>query len=307
MNKKIIPVTLSAMLSALCFFGAMLFALSFPAQAQQAGKVYRIGFLTTGSPNRTFKLWMAAFRQGLKKLGYVEGKNVVIEERYAKGRKERLSALASELIRLKVDVFVVHSSAPAWAVERAAKKAGRTIPIVFAVSGAPVEEGLVASLARPGGNITGLSDSHFDVGPKRLELLKEIAPSVSRIAVMWNPNVRSNQIKLRALQAVPPALGLTLVPLKFGSREDLDLGEIFEPGAEQFEVLGDVVDDQHDRRFGGPCVFVVYRAHGSAPSRVRVTSTIRASTRRNSPGGSLFSDRTRSSSTRRRSAGRSKS
>ncbi len=201
----------------------MLLALSFPAQAQQAGKVYRIGFLTMGSPNRTFKLRMAAFRQGLIKLGYVEGNNVVIEERYAKGRKERLPALASELIRLKVDVFVVHSSAPAWAVERAAKKAGRTIPIVFAVSGAPVEEGLVASLARPGGNITGLSDSHFDVGPKRLELLKEIAPSASRIAVLWNPNARANLFKLKALQAVAPALGLTLVPLKFGSREDLDL------------------------------------------------------------------------------------
>lgn len=127
-----------------------LLAAPLPTEAQQAGKVYRIGFLTTGSPNRTFKLWMAAFRQGLIKLGYVEGKNVVIEERYAKGRKEHLPALASELIRLKVDVFVVHASAPAWAVERAAKKAGRTIPIVFAVSGAPVEEGLVASLARAG-------------------------------------------------------------------------------------------------------------------------------------------------------------
>ncbi len=119
MNRKIIPVTLSAMLSALCFFSAMLFALGLPAQAQQAGKVYRIGFLTTGSPNRTFKLRMAAFRQGLIKLGYVEGKNVVIEERYAKGRKERLPALASELVRLKVDVFVVHGGRPARAVERA--------------------------------------------------------------------------------------------------------------------------------------------------------------------------------------------
>ncbi len=220
------------------------------AEAQLAGKVYRIGFLTTGSPNRTFKLWMAAFRQGLKKLGYVEGKNVIIEERYAKGRKERLSALASELIRLKVDVFVVHASAPAWAVERAAKKAGRTIPIVFAVSGAPVEEGLVASLARPGGNITGLSDSHFDVGPKRLELLKEIAPSASRIAVLWNPNARANLFKLKALQAVAPALGLTLVPLKFGSREDLDLAfaAMSKERLDALYVMGHALLSSHIRR-----------------------------------------------------------
>jgi putative ABC transport system substrate-binding protein len=212
--KKIIAVFALAL--------AVLVAAS-PVHAQQKEKVWRIGFLTTGSPVRTFKIRMAAFREGLKKLGYVEGKNVIIEERYAKGRKKRLLALASELIRLKVDIFVTHSSAPAWAVERALKKAGRTIPIVFAVSGAPVEEGLVASLARPGGNITGLSDSHSDLGPKRLEFLKEIVPSARRIAVLWNPNARSNLVKLKALQALAPGLDLTIVPLKFGNREDLDL------------------------------------------------------------------------------------
>ena len=227
-----------------------LLAAPLPAEAQQAGKVYRVGFLTTGSPNRTFKLRMAAFRQGLIKLGYVEGENVVIEERYAKGRKERLPALASELIRLKVDVFVVHSSAPAWAVERAAKRAGRTIPIVFAVSGAPVEEGLVASLARPGGNITGLSDSHSDLGPKRLEFLKEIVPWASRIAVLWNPNARSNHIKLKALQAVAPALGLTLVPLKFGSREDLDraFAVMSKERPDALNVLGHALLATHRKR-----------------------------------------------------------
>ena len=204
---------------ALC---AMLFALSFPVQAQKAGKVYRIGFLTTGSPNRTFKLRMAAFRRGLIKLGYVEGKNVVIEERYAKGRKERLPALASELIRLKVDVFVVHSSAPAWAVERAAKKAGRTIPIVFAVSGAPVEEGLVASLARPGGDITGLSDSHSDLVPKRLELFKKVVPSASRVAVLFSPARRLGASQFKALQAVAPSMGVTLLPVAFSKPDDLD-------------------------------------------------------------------------------------
>ncbi len=228
----------------------MLFALSFPAQAQQAGKVYRIGFLTMGSPNRTFKLRMAAFRQGLIKLGYVEGKTIVIEERYAKGRKERLTALASELVRLKVDVFVVHGGRPARAVERAEKKSGRTIPIVFAVSAAPVREGLVASLARPGGNITGLSDFHSDLGPKRLEFLKEITPSISRIAVLWNPNVRTNQFKLKALQAVAPALGLTLVPLKFGNREDLDraFASMEKERPDALNALGHALLATHRRR-----------------------------------------------------------
>jgi len=218
----------------------------------QKGRVYRIGFLTTGSPV-PFKPRMAVFREGLKKLGYVEGKNVVIEERYAKGKKKRLPALASELIRLKVDVFVVHASSPAWAVERAAKKAGRTIPIVFAVSGAPVEEGLVASLARPGGNITGLSDSQFDLGSKRLELLKEFAPSARRIVVLWNPNARANLFKLKALQAVAPALGLTLVPLEFGSREDLDraFAVMIKDRPDALYPMGHALLATHRRRIAG--------------------------------------------------------
>jgi putative ABC transport system substrate-binding protein len=165
---------------------------------------------------------MAVFREGLKKLAYVEGKNFVIEERYAKGKKKRLPALASELIRLKVDVFVVHASSPAWAVERAAKKAGRTIPIVFAVSGAPVEEGLVASLARPGGNITGLSDSQFDLGSKRVELLKEVAPSATRIAVIWRSKAVTHQAQWELLQAAAPKMGVTLLSLGVSSSGDID-------------------------------------------------------------------------------------
>ncbi len=144
------------------------------AEAQQAGKVYRIGFLARGSVEG-FKLRLATFRQGLQELEYLEGKNIVIEERYAEGRRKRLPALAEELVRFKVDVIVVHGGAAA----RAANQAGRTIPVVFAVQADPVGTGLVASLARPGGNITGLSDFHSDLIPKRLELLQEVVPSAS--------------------------------------------------------------------------------------------------------------------------------
>jgi len=125
MNKKIIPVTLSAMLSALCFFGAMLFALSFPAQAQQAGKVYRVGYLFGGIAARDKSL-LAAFHQGLQELGYLEGKNIVIEQRY--GKRHQRPALAAELVRLKVDIIVTGGGGA-----RAAKRATSTIPIVISL------------------------------------------------------------------------------------------------------------------------------------------------------------------------------
>ena len=191
-----------------------------PAAAQQAGKVYRIGFLTGASPVKTFKARMAAFRQGLRELGYVEGKNIVIEERYGKGRDERMPELAAELVRFKADVIVTHGGRWARLADRVAKKAGRTIPMVFAVDANPVGRGIVASLARPGGNITGLSDSHTDLVPKRLEFLKQVVPSASRVAVLWDP--RRGALQLKALQAVAPALGVTLLPIKFANSEDVE-------------------------------------------------------------------------------------
>jgi len=193
-----------------------------PAEAQQPGKVYRIGFLTPGSPVRGFKRWLAAFRQGLKKLGYVEGKNILIQERYASGRREKLPELAAELVRLKPDVIVTHGGSTARVADQAAKEAGRAIPIVFAVSADPIGDGAVASLARPGGNITGLSDSHSDLLAKRLEFLKEVVPSVSRIAVLWNPAAPVIVRQLKALQAEAPALGVTLIPVEFKGGDDLD-------------------------------------------------------------------------------------
>jgi putative ABC transport system substrate-binding protein len=152
-------------------------------EAQQPGKVPRVGFLgprsrSDGTP------YLDAFLQGLRELGWVEGQNIAIEYRFAEGRLDRLAALAAELVRLKVDVILAASTPPAVA----AKSATSTIPIVMATSADPVELGLVASLARPGGNVTGLSFSvALDVVGKELELLKETVPKVRRVAVLWNP------------------------------------------------------------------------------------------------------------------------
>lgn len=159
--------------------GALLLAYSFPAQAQQPGKVYRIGwlrFLPTPPADPTH----VGFGQGLRELGYVEGKNIVIEWRYAEGKLDRQSELAAELVRLKVDVIVSAGPPPT----RAAREATATIPIVMAMDTDPVGNGFVASLARPGGNITGLSTLLPEIGGKRLELLKEIIPKLSRVAVL---------------------------------------------------------------------------------------------------------------------------
>src|SRR5712692_5133480 len=158
-----------------------LLAAPLAAEAQQAGKVPRIGFLAL---NRAANPHLPeAFRQGLRDLGYVEGRNVVIEYRDAEGNLERLPALAAELVALKVDVIVVGGRLHALA----AKQATRTLPIVFAAVADPVGSGLVTSLARPGGNVTGLSNLAPDLVGKCLELLKEAVPGVSRVAVLWQP------------------------------------------------------------------------------------------------------------------------
>src|SRR3989475_10261793 len=151
------------------------------ADAQQAGKVARIGVLAQGSSTSVAHI-LEAFRQGLRDLGYVEGQNIVIEYRYAEGKAERLPDLAAGVLRLKVDVIVAGGTlAPL-----AAKHATRTIPIVLAAAGDPVGTGLVMSLAKPGGNVTGLSNLSADLTAKRLQLLKEVVPGVSRVAVLWN-------------------------------------------------------------------------------------------------------------------------
>ena len=160
---------------ALC---AMLFALCPSTEAQQPTKIPRIGYLGFGSPS-TIPARIEAFRQGLRELGYVEGKNIFIEWRHAEGNADRLPSLAAELLRIKVDVIVTNGPYST----RAAKKATLTIPIVMASVGDPVGDGIVASLARPGGNITGLSSLGPELSGKRLEILKEVVPKASRVAV----------------------------------------------------------------------------------------------------------------------------
>ena len=165
-------------------FCAMLCALSFPADAQQPKKVSRIGYLSNNDP-ATESTRAEVFQAGLRELGYVQGQNITIEYRYAERKSDRLRELAAELVRLKIDIIVV---AGGTGQIRAAKNATKTIPIVMTGLGAdPVETGLIESLARPGGNITGITNLGRELGGKRLELLKEAVPKVTRVAVLYHP------------------------------------------------------------------------------------------------------------------------
>ena len=198
---------------------ASLLAAPLAAGAQQAGKRYRIGFLGLASPSDPrIQRWLAAFRDGLAELGYVEGRNIAIESRWAGGKYERLPDLAAELVSLKTDVIVT-AAVPAI---RAAKEATSTIPIIMAVVVDPVATGLVASLARPGGNITSLSIMTPDLVGKQLEMLREIAPKASRVAVLWNPANQGNPVQLRASELAARTLGLRLQPLEARSPHEID-------------------------------------------------------------------------------------
>ncbi|HSE87322.1 MAG TPA: ABC transporter substrate-binding protein [Candidatus Binatia bacterium] len=197
---------------------AMLFALCLPVEAQQPKKVPRIGFLG-GASASSYAVRINAFRQGLNQLGYIEGKNIVIEYRYAEGKLDRLPALAKELVGLKPDVIV---AAPTPSV-LAAKKASAMIPIVFVSVGDPVGSGLVASLARPGGNITGLTVLVPELSGKRLELLKEAIPNVIRVAALWNPANPAQELVWKEIQAAAQELRLQLQSLEVRSANDFDI------------------------------------------------------------------------------------
>ena len=186
-------------------------------KARQAGKVARIGVLWQGSSTSGPHI-REAFRQGLRDLGYVEGQNVVIEYRYAEGKAERLPDLAAELLRLKVDVIVAGGTlAPL-----AAKHATGTIPIVMSAAGDPVGTGLVPSLAKPGGNVTGLSNFSADLTAKRLQLLKEILPGVSRVAVLWNAANPIAALLMRETEAAARALGLQVQSLEVRGPDEFE-------------------------------------------------------------------------------------
>jgi len=183
----------------------MLLALPFPAWAQQAGKILRIGFLD-GSTASGIAVLLEAFRQELSKLGWIEGKNITIEYRFAENKgAERLKELAAELVRLKVDLIVVSATPPALA----AKSTTTTIPIVMANAGDPVAVGLVASLAQPGGNVTGFASLAPELNTKRLEILKDAVPKLSRVGLLRRPGAAIGQgLQLKELR--PAALHLKL-------------------------------------------------------------------------------------------------
>jgi putative ABC transport system substrate-binding protein len=188
------------------------------AEAQEAMRVYRIGWLSAGPPPPTPTVQMQAFQQGLRDLGYVEGQNLVIEYRYGEGKAERLREVAAELVQLRVDVIVAVGASGT----RGAQRATRTIPIVMTGNYDPVGEGFVASLARPVGNITGLSNQRADLIGKQLEFLKAIVPQSTRIAVLANPASPGHVPLLHNLTVAAEALKLSLHVVELRRAEELD-------------------------------------------------------------------------------------
>jgi putative tryptophan/tyrosine transport system substrate-binding protein len=211
-SKKISPRSTCAFVLA-----AFLFVLVQLTQAQQPTKIPRIGYLSVSSRS-AMTARTEAFRQGLRELGYVEGKNIVIEWRYGQEKPDRVSELAAELARLKVDVIVSGGNSATQAV----KKATNTIPILMTQSSDPVASGFVASLARPGGNVTGLSTLAPEISGKRLELLKEIVPKLSRVAVLGTSTSPGNAQELRQVELAAGALGVKLQYLDVLSPKDIE-------------------------------------------------------------------------------------
>jgi putative ABC transport system substrate-binding protein len=186
------------------------------ARAQQAGKLPTIGFLGAQTPAAQSQ-WTAAFVQRLRELGWIEGRTVAIEYRWAEGRSERYAEIAAELVRLKVDVIVTIGTATVVA----AKQATSVIPIVFASAGDPVGTGLVASLSRPGGNVTGVSSQSHDTASKRLELLREVVPGLRRLAILANVGNSANVLEMGEAQTAARRLDLEVVPLEIRRAEDI--------------------------------------------------------------------------------------
>ena len=205
------------------------------ARAQPAGRIARIGFLSLSRVADASDP-VGGFALGLVELGYVEGRNIVVEYRDAEGRIDRLPGLVAELVALKVDVIV----APSTPAAQAAKQATATIPIVFAGAAEPVTDGLVASLARPGGNVTGLSNASADLVGKRLELLKQVVPRLARVAVLWHPAPgRTYEDMLKSADVAARALGMQLQPVEARGSADLDqaFAEMTRAGAGGLMVL----------------------------------------------------------------------
>jgi len=208
MNKKIYCIALCALVS----------ALSVSVQAQQPTKVPRVGYLFNLSPTAA-SARAEAFQQGLRELGYVEGKNISLEYRHAEGRLDRIATLAAELVRLKVDIIV--TSGPS--VTRAAKQATAAIPIVMTFDSDPVGDGIIASLARPGGNVTGLSALAPELSGKRLEILREVVAKLARVAVLGSSTFAGQTQMLREVQLAAQAFKLQLQYLDVFDPKDIDI------------------------------------------------------------------------------------
>jgi putative ABC transport system substrate-binding protein len=215
--------------------GAVLVALGFSAGAQPSGNMHRIGYLSIGSRSLA-PARVDAFREGLRELGYVEGKNIQIEWRFADGDAARQKAFAAELARLNVDIVVTEGPADT----RAAKQATRTIPIVMAQDTDPIGNGFIQSLARPGGNITGLATLSPELGGKQLELLKEVVPKLSRVAVMGSSKIPGSAQAFKETEAAAAALGVQLLYLDIGTANDIESAfkSISQARADALLVLG---------------------------------------------------------------------
>ena len=209
MIQTIVNVALGVLLVVICSF----------AQAQPQAKAPRIGFLSgSGTPSNP-AMSERAFRQGLSDLGYVDGKNMVLEVRYAEGNRARIPSLVVELVQLKVDVFLTGN----LTAIRLAKQATQTIPIVMVTNADPVATGLIDSLARPGGNITGITNLSRDLSAKRLELLKEIVPKLSRVAILWDETNEGSAIGFKEYEAAARVLNLQIQSLEIrGPNPDLE-------------------------------------------------------------------------------------
>jgi putative ABC transport system substrate-binding protein len=218
----------------------VLVAAPLSTDAQRPEKVARVGYLNPGSssdPLRQHRL--EAFRQELRELGYVEGQNIAIESRWAEDKYERYPALAADLVRLKMDVIV----AVTGLATQAAQQATRTIPIVMSIANDPVGSGLVASLARPGGNVTGISIMASDMVGKQLDLLKEVVPKVSRVAILRNPANPASASNLREAEAAARSLGVRLQALEARNPKEIDsaFAAMTKERAGALLILGDAV------------------------------------------------------------------
>jgi putative tryptophan/tyrosine transport system substrate-binding protein len=190
------------------------------AEAQQPGKVYRVGILSGGSPEKNAPQ-IETFLKALHDMGWIDGQNAIIEWRSAEGRTDRLGALAAELVHIKVDVIVTVASTPATV---AVKRATTTIPVVMVAAGAPVETGLVASLARPGGNITGSTTLGGEVASKRLDFVKELIPKATQVALLWNPDNPANASLYRELMQKTQQAQLKLLSVEVRYAKEFDKG-----------------------------------------------------------------------------------